>query len=1166
MTISKHAAAIRRPQASGPRRARQGDVLLVMLVVVAVLALVVILWITSQSRAPEALPPQAADTTADQIAREKATAWFAQSDKAGHLDEALGALAPLLARGAPALEDLIAAAIIARAQDRDVDARQFLQRVLEREAANPRAHYMLGRLAMLEGKFQDAAEHLRQALAGAPDDVPCRIALAQAIEEASPREAEKLYRSVIERGVDNTGSWYMTAVFRLAGLMRDTGRDRDFERYLTEFQQLSERGMAAPKSLDEERGNLGDLRLPAPLAVNVASSVHVPSLGAADWILPELANFENLLPCDLDGDGSTDLIGWGRRGLQTAVRAADAGWRTSVLDTLAIDWLIAADMRPLDKSSAKDAPSALDLIAARGATLCWWRVALDAEGRPSWTIDAAPLFTLPSPPSDGLALDFDHEGDLDLALVGGFGVRILRNDGARSPVPGGAFVDVSQAAGAVWPHPLTWVISEDFDTDQDVDLLCGGQGQLLLLSNARGGRLVDLTAEVLHGFASTPVRPLCADLDADARPDLWGVGPFSLAHFNQPSGRFRADPGRGLARSRESRLAPPVAGEAWAGKPPEKLLAADFDLDGLVDAAWLNREATEADVISAQLAIARIGQTGFDLPLPAPRLDRTPALGDLSGDGSLELLRSGPEGVQVTQLTGAPRAALRLTLRGVKDNRRGIGATVELRAGGLYQRTYWRGETTSLGLGEAGAIDWLRVTWPNGVVQYDVRPEPGSRTIEQIEGLIGSCPFLYTWNGTRYEFITDVLGITPLGLPMAPGMLVPPDHDEYVLVHGEQLAPKDGKYEIALTEELREVTYLDRVRLDVVDHPADVEIFPNERFSFPPFPMPHVHTVREALVPILATGSDGGDWTDALAKVDDRYATPFRPAPAQFLGLCEPHWVEVEFEREPLAAAKQLRLLLTGWTYWTDASVNMASARDPGFEFVPPILQVPDGNGGWKDAGPPVGFPAGKTKTMVLDVALILSRDDPRLRILTSLRLSWDSIRLCIDDDDAPLRVTALEPSAAELWRRGFSEAILDESGEQPTRFQWNRLAERARWNPHPGIYTKYGQVLPLVSAVDDLFVVMASGDALNLSFDASALPGLESGWRRDFLVYLDGWAKDRDPNTHSALYVEPLPFHGMSGYPYGFEEQYPRTAQTAAWQREWQTRMPEAWIPRGPR
>ena len=72
----------------------------------------------------------------------------------------------------------------------------------------------------------------------------------------------------------------------------------------------------------------------------------------------------------------------------------------------------------------------------------------------------------------------------------------------------------------------------------------------------------------------------------------------------------------------------------------------------------------------------------------------------------------------------------------------------------------------------------MRITWPNGVVQSLTHLPAGTDLIvAQKKGLIGSCPFLYTWNGTEYTFVSDVLGITPLGLPMAPGMFVPPYHD-----------------------------------------------------------------------------------------------------------------------------------------------------------------------------------------------------------------------------------------------------------------------------------------------------------------------------------------------------------------------------------------------------
>src|SRR6185503_6645453 len=114
----------------------------------------------------------------------------------------------------------------------------------------------------------------------------------------------------------------------------------------------------------------------------------------------------------------------------------------------------------------------------------------------------------------------------------------------------------------------------------------------------------------------------------------------------------------------------------------------------------------------------------------------------------------------------------------------------------------------------------------------------------------------------------------------------------------------------------------------------------------------------------------------------------------------------------------------------------------------------PDGQGGWRDCGPPVGFPAGKTKTMVLDVTPFLQRDDLRLKLTCTLQLYWDAIRVAVDDNDAPVTITKLEPKLANLWYRGFSapEQRRGEPDQQPDRFDWDRLERVARWDQHRGM------------------------------------------------------------------------------------------------------------------
>src|SRR5438309_6280915 len=90
---------------------------------------------------------------------------------------------------------------------------------------------------------------------------------------------------------------------------------------------------------------------------------------------------------------------------------------------------------------------------------------------------------------------------------------------------------------------------------------------------------------------------------------------------------------------------------------------------------------------------------------------------------------------------------------------------------------------------------------------------------------------------------------------------------------------------------------------------------------------------------------------------------------------------------------------------------------------------------------------------------------------------------------------------------------------------------------------------------LDDRLVILGSGDELRLRFPASSLPALAPGWRRDFLLLVDGWAKDQDANTAFSQSVEPLPFHGMSAYPYPAGEHFPNDAEHQSYRKQFNTR-----------
>jgi subtilisin family serine protease len=120
-----------------------------------------------------------------------------------------------------------------------------------------------------------------------------------------------------------------------------------------------------------------------------------------------------------------------------------------------------------------------------------------------------------------------------------------------------------------------------------------------------------------------------------------------------------------------------------------------------------------------------------------------------------------------------------------------------------------------------------------------------------------SCPYLFTWNGTRFEFVTDFLGGGEIGDWVAPSAWNHPDPDEYVRIRGDQLAPRDGRYELRVTNELEEAMFLDRVQLLVIDHPRPVEVFPNEGLRDPPRPAFRIHATRGAHPPLRATDDHG---------------------------------------------------------------------------------------------------------------------------------------------------------------------------------------------------------------------------------------------------------------------------------------------------------------------
>lgn len=714
-------------------------------------------------------------------------------------------------------------------------------------------------------------------------------------------------------------------------------------------------------------------------------------------------------------------------------------------------------------------------------------------------------------------LDFDIEGDLDL-VVAGERAELYRNRLA------GPFEAVGkQVLPALSLSGVTAVLASDLDRDGDLDLVIAHGKGLTLLDNLRQGRFVDQTAAAGLADLGAVSAVVSADLDNDGWPELVTAGDGVRVYANR-GGTFAPAPAPGL----------PATGAFTS------LAAFDADNDGRLDLAAVG---------ASGLAVWGQHQGWQPLAVEGSVTASVLVAGDFDGDGDLDLATGGASGLHLFDNQGGNRnhwLAVRLkalTQGNSKNNVLGLGSVLEVRNGSAYQLREADGAVVHFGLGRFARPDLLRVVWTNGVPQNRLAPQGDQRIVEEQQ-LKGSCPFLYAWNGERFAFVTDLLWNAPLGLPVAPGVWAGADPGEIVEVTGARA--DGGAYRLRLTEELWEAAFFDLVRLWIVDHPAEVEVASNLKVV-PGQPQDEQVLGSRAVRPVAAAWDGrGDDVTSRVAARDEVYASGYTASP--FQGIAKA-WTFTFDLGEPPAAP--VRLLLDGWIFPADASLNLAAAQRGDYPNVQPRLEMKTAEG-WRVLLPAMGHPAGKPKTLVVDTPP-LPPGVRTLRIVTSLWLAWDRIAWTTETDDAaPVVVARLVPESADLRFRGFS-ALVRQAPNAPHVYDYDRVSEDSPWLPFPGRYTRYGDVLPLLSELDDKNVILGPGDELALAFDAAGLPPVRPGFRRTLFLESHGWDKDADRNTFEATQVEPLPFRAMSGYPWGPGEEYPAALQT--YRDEWQTR-----------
>jgi hypothetical protein len=503
---------------------------------------------------------------------------------------------------------------------------------------------------------------------------------------------------------------------------------------------------------------------------------------------------------------------------------------------------------------------------------------------------------------------------------------------------------------------------------------------------------------------------------------------------------------------------------------------------------------------------------------------------------------------------------MQVDLKALNDNKSGIGTKVEVFAGALYQKFEIAGSSgyfsrnsgaLLVGLGAEKATDAVRLLWPTGVPQDEIDLAANkTQAIGELDRRGSSCPILFSWNGREYEFIADMIGPGVVGHWIAPGERDVPDPDEYLKVSAKSVRAKNGLLSFRFLEPMEETVYLDEVRLVAVDHPANIEVNPNERFvSDPPFPEFRVIATQNARIPAGAWDDRGRDVLPLLARRDRKYVTDFESLP--FVGFAKLHWIEIDLGEWD--AAKPLRLLLDGYTDYFTAT-SMYAADQAGIKVIAPYVEAQNVQGKWVRVVEDMGFPAGLARTMVADLTGKIPAGTRRIRIVSNLKIYWDGLRIDQTRKIKDIRVSEVPLATAELWFLGYPKEIRLHPASDTT-YSYTHLSATGPYARAAGNYTRYGDVQQLLRKSDDKFAVFSSGEGVKLEFDPAGLPQLPKGWIRDYFFYADGFEKDLDFYAANAFTVEPLPRHGLIAYPYPEGQDYPMDTDHLGYEFEYNTR-----------
>ncbi|MDQ3665693.1 MAG: FG-GAP-like repeat-containing protein [Acidobacteriota bacterium] len=1133
-------------------------------------------------------------------------------------------------------------------------AQRELQSAIALLPAAPQPYYLLGLAAKTQNRSEAAIASFQQVLRIDPNDVGSNVNLGQLYaQQRKYPEAIAVLRTALAVEPFNA-----TALYNLGTALLRSGQRDEGQKVIKHFQELRQRGTGTTLGTNYlEQGRYAEAlvstgaepelvnqAVPAVTFTDATSAFlgSTPKVGgpAAAPLLGRQIKTATLNEAgrrdlagslggsvtlfDFDGDGDLDLF-WISPAGQHLYRN-DAGKFT---DVTGLSGALSGKFTGTGVGAVAgdyDNDGKPDLFVVRYGRLALFR---NEGGKFSDVSAKAGIPAYPYLPSSVAFVDIDHDGDLDLVICGLADLSkppksgeyavfpddfararnmLLQNDGH------GKFTDVTATAKLSGTGHATAVVPTDFNNRRDIDLLVLNYGKTPeLFSNLRDGSFREVSGEVGLAANGRWTSAAAGDLNKDGYTDFLFGRADGAALFAISDGREKF----------KTSVAPNGSEAVRAAQ------FLDYDNDGLLDIVALTDKGLRV-WRNVGNGWTDVTERAVSPSLSQVNTGRILAAGDIDSDGDVDLILVSSSGELCVGRNdgGNIHHSLRINLAGKVSNRSGIGSKIEVRAGSLAQKleTYSTSPAPApadvvFGLGKRTSADAVRILWPAGIVQAETELAKAQRnvastgaaaktasaftlSVTELDRKPSSCPYLYAWNGERFEFVTDFMGGGEMGHLEAPGTYNAPDPEEYVRIRGDQLKERNGRYELRVTNELEEALFIDHVQLISVAHPQGIEVYPNEGLTAPPPPF-KLYATRQARVPLAAVDDHGHDVLSRIARIDREYPDDFRlhhirgyadehtltlklieekskgeesnvPRPtsnvrlqrsAAYAGITDSTTTKQTldigrgtWDMHQARSSERILLLLTGWTDYAWSSDNLAASQS-GKSLMPPALQVKDGHGRWRTIIKNIGIPVGRPQTVLVDLTGKFLSASREVRIVTNMRIYWDQILVDTSAGDFPVQLTWLDPSVADLRWRGFSREFSPD-GRQPLGYDYEQISFTSPWKVMTGRYTREGDVRELLLKSDDMFVVSRPGDELILSFAADQLPQLPRGWTRTFLLYADGFSKEMDINSASPDQVGPLPFHRMSKYPYTWPEHYPLTKKRLRYLEKYNTRVVTSPIP----